>query len=241
MVEQFRELEMKALSFQLILIFLISCSKGGDSGSGGIAISPDSKIKREYSKIRDMNQREFLNVLNSIPILKDRGSFHSISSLEYKQGTITCAGTTDLKIAFDVDSRKYSVSRKVTQTGGNCKGISPTRNYKTGRDLNLSFLYKIVNFKNVKISEGTIQGKKAYMVSNEDKDQTTNYLLSVVEDSLDSLQSEYIYLGNDGYIKISSTISPTSGTKIEENLIEDTPETGDILELSEYPLYDLIG
>lgn len=232
---------MKNIIVQSILIFLFACSRGGGGGTSVFVPSSDSKIKAEYSKLRDVSQREFLSVLNLIPIIKERGSFVSTSNLEYKQGDITCVGNTELKLMFDRESNRSAVSRKVTQTGGNCKGAAQLKKYQTQKEFNLSFLYKIVNFKNVKISEGNLQGKRAFMISNEDKDQTTVYLLSVEGESLDSLQSEYIYLGNDGYIKIRTKIYPTAGTKIEENLIESTPETGDILELSEYPLYDLIG
>lgn len=230
---------MKNIIVLSILLFLFACS-GGGSGSGGSAVNTEPQIKNQYIKSKDITVREYLKILNAIPILKGRGSFTSTSILEFKQGQITCVGNSDLKIFFDKELKRSVVSRKVAKVSGSCKGENQIKNYRTGMDLNLSFLYKVVESKNVKISEGTIDGKTAYSLSNEEKDQSTIYLLSVNGELLDSLQSEYIYQGNDAYIKIRTKIYPAADSKIEGNLIEDTPETGDILELSEFPLYDLI-
>lgn len=230
---------MKNIFFLSNLLILLACS-GGGSGSGDVSTKSDSQLKNEYIKLKDISSRYYLNVLNAIPSLKGRGSFSSVSNLEFKQGLTTCVGSSELKISFDKELKRSAVSRKVTKVNGSCKGADQLKNYMTSVDLNLGFLYKMVESKNVKISEGTIEGRTAYSLSYEEKDQTTIYLLSVNGELWNSLQSEYIYKGNDGYIKIRTKIYPAADSKIEGNLIEDTPETGDILELSEFPLYDLI-
>jgi hypothetical protein len=230
---------MKNIFVLSILLILLACSKGGP-GSGGVSPKTESQLKNEYTKLKDISTRDYLNVLNAIPILKGRASFSSVSNLEFKQGLTTCLGNSDLKISFDKELKRFTVFRKVTKVSGSCRGVDQLKNYKTSVDLNLGFLYKIAASKNVKISEGTYEGKTAYSISNEEKDQTTIYLLCVKGELLDSLQSEYIYKGNDAYTKISTKIYPAADSKIEGNLIEDNPETGDILELSEFPLYDLI-
>ncbi len=230
---------MKNIIF-LILIFLLGCSKeGGESVS--IIPNLDSKVENEFSKSKNIASKDLFFVLNSIPVLKEKGSFSSNSVLEFKQGQITCVGKTNLKIIYDKELKRSSVTRATNKISGNCSGNTLSKNYQTNRDLNLNFLYKVANSKGVIISEGTFSGKRAFMLSLKEKDQTTIYLLSVNGDSFDSLNSEYKYLSDDGYIKINTTISPSAGTKIDGNLLEDTPETGDIIELSEFPLYDLIG
>ncbi len=232
---------MKNIFVLSILIFLFACSGGGSgSGSGGGSINNEPLIKNQYIKSKDISVREYIKILNAIPILKGRGSFTSTSNLESKHGQETCVGDSNLKISYDRELNRSVVSRKATKISGKCKGENQTINYKTSRDLNLSFLYKMVESKNVKISEGTIDGKMAYSLIDEGKDQSTIYLLSVNGELLDSFQSEYVYQGNDLYYKIRTKIYPAADSKIEGNLIEGTPETGDILELSEYPLYFFI-
>lgn len=233
---------MKNIFILSILLFLFACSGGGSgSSSGGGSINTEPQIKNQFIKSRDITVREYLKVLNAIPILKGGGSFIATSKLEYKQGKLTCVGNSDLKISFDKELKRSAVSLKATGVDGSCKGSNQTRNYKTGKDLNLSFLYRIVESKNVKISEGTFEGKTAYSLFNEEKDQTTIYLLSVNGELLDSLHTELIYQGDDAYNKIRTKIYPAADSKIEGNLIEDNSGTGDILELSEYILYDLFG
>ena len=226
----------------LILFFLYSCSGGGpDSSTESIVPSAESKIKNDYVKIRDITPNDFFKIINFIPTIKERGSFNSTSSLEFKQGAVTCVGKTELKVTYDGELKRSSVSRKVTKTSGSCPGSGKRSNYQTEMDLNFKFLYKMAQLPNVKISEGTLDGRTTYMISSEEKEQTNVYLLSVNGEAMDSLQSEYTYLGNDGYIKIRTKILPAESSKIDGNLIKETPETGDILELSEFPLYDLIS
>ncbi|MFI5390784.1 MAG: hypothetical protein ACHQYQ_05425, partial [Bacteriovoracales bacterium] len=211
----------------------------GESGSS--LPNLDSKVENEFSKTKNITSQNLFSVLNSIPVLKEKGSFSSISVLEFKQGPKTCVGKTNLNIIYNKELKRYLVTRTTTKTSGNCNGNILSKNYQTNRDLNLNFLYKVALSKGVIISEGSFLGKRAFMLSLKEKDQTTAYLLSVNGESFDSLKSEYNYLSDDGYIKINTTISPSAGTNIDANLIEDTPETGDIIELSEFPLYDLIG
>lgn len=232
---------MKNIFVLSILMLLFACSGGGSgSGSGGGSVNTEPLIKDQYIKSKDISVREYLKILNTIPILKGRGSFTSTSKLDSKHGQDTCKGGSNLKISYDKELNRTFVSRKVTKISGKCKGENQIVNYKTGRDLNLSFLYKMVESKNVKISEGTIDGKLAYSLIDEGKGQSTICLLSVNGELMDSFQSEYVYQGNDIYYKISTQIYPAADSKIEGNLIEGTPETGDILELSEYHLYNFI-
>jgi hypothetical protein len=239
MVELFRGLMMKNIIF-LIFIFLFGC-KGGGGESGSPIPNLDSQVESEFSKTKNINSQDFFTVLNSIPVLKEKGSFNTNSVMEFKQGPKTCVGKTNLNIIYNKELKRSSVNRATTKISGNCNGNSMSKNYQTNRDLNLNFLYKVAKSKGVIISEGSFSGKRAFMLSLKENDQTTIYLLSVNGESFDSLKSEYNYLSDDGYIKINTTISPSPGTKIDGNLIEDTPETGDIIELSEFPLYDLIG
>ncbi len=225
----------------LVLLILFGCSGGGGGGTGSSTPKLETKVEAEFLKIKDISQREFSNVLNSITQIKGEGSFRANSIIEFKQGQVNCVGASDLKIIYDRELKVSSISRSTRKNSGNCNGAGLTKNFQTKKDLNLSFLYKTANFKGSVISEGTYSGKRAFLVSYKGNDQNTVYLLSVNGDSFDSLLSEYSYLNNDGYINLKTVITPTEGTKIDQNLLEDTPETGDILELSEFPLYDLIG
>lgn len=222
-----------------LVSLVISCSGGGGGSEKSISTSGDSVIKSNFIAKKEIPKGEFLKVLSSLEGM--RGSFFATTDLSFKEELKTCAGSSSLLVKFNDSSKTFSVERTVVKNSGSCNKNSPNLKFQTKNDLRLDRFFNFLRSDDIEVREGTYENKPGYLISVKGNKFTVDYVLGVKDKLFDYLVTETNYNQTDGYFKILTKVSPVKTFQFDENLVEDTPETGDIIELSELGVISLIN
>ena len=227
-----------------LIYFLASCSGGGGGDSSSNLTNPtklseESVIKKGFTLSKKIEKPEFFKIISSLSGMK--GSFSATTNLSFKEELKTCVGTTSLTIIFDEALRKSLVERTVTKISGSCGGDSPSVKFQTKKELRLDNFFNILKTNEVEILEGTFENRPGYLISLKGANFTANYMLGIKDKFFDYLVTETSYNQTDGYFNIITRVTPLKTSQFDGSLVEDTPETGDIIELSELGVISLIN